>query len=201
MYIDVMRPTLALTLVLAMTSGCRQDPYAQTQPPPHLQQKLDDIQAHLVAISEQLDEIEPGATPMQTETPVILHQEPSREPVVRITDIEPAPPPQPPSKREVVASFGQEPPTTMVRRRSSAPTRTRASKKSGILTKKHLRVNGVSVRQIQAALKNADCNPGPVDNRMGPKTISAIKQFQAKEGLKVDGIVGSRTWGHLQRYL
>ena len=40
-------------------------------------------------------------------------------------------------------------------------------------------------------------NPEEVDGRFGIKTLNTVKQFQADAGLKIDGIVGSNTWGKL----
>ena len=46
---------------------------------------------------------------------------------------------------------------------------------------------------IQQSLKKAGCNPGDIDGKNGPKTKAAIKKFQEKMGLKVDGKVGYKT--------
>jgi peptidoglycan hydrolase-like protein with peptidoglycan-binding domain len=40
--------------------------------------------------------------------------------------------------------------------------------------------------------------PLAVDGIFGPETASAVRQFQAQEGIPVDGIVGPQTWGKLQ---
>ena len=56
-------------------------------------------------------------------------------------------------------------------------------------------------KQIQTALVNAGFDPGPVDGRMGKKTIEAIKAFQKAHSLPVDGKVGKRTWSFLRQYL
>jgi N-acetylmuramoyl-L-alanine amidase len=45
----------------------------------------------------------------------------------------------------------------------------------------------------QARLNNLGFESGTVDNIDGPVTQGAVKRFQAKYGLKVDGIVGSQT--------
>lgn len=58
-----------------------------------------------------------------------------------------------------------------------------------------------SVKQIQAALKNAGHNPGPIDGRMGKQTRDAIRAFQRANGLAVDGRVGKLTWALLKEYL
>lgn len=54
-------------------------------------------------------------------------------------------------------------------------------------------------RKIQAALKRAGFNPGPVDGRFGPRTVRAVEGFQAARGLGVDGIVGRQTWRRLMQ--
>ena len=56
-------------------------------------------------------------------------------------------------------------------------------------------------KQIQTALKNAGFYNGSIDGVIGPKTLKAIKEFQAKNNLKVDGKVGPKTWALLSRYL
>lgn len=58
-----------------------------------------------------------------------------------------------------------------------------------------------TTKDIQAALKKAGFEPGPIDGKMGPKTRQAIKEFQRTKGLVVDGKVGSKTWGELGKYL
>jgi peptidoglycan hydrolase-like protein with peptidoglycan-binding domain len=58
-----------------------------------------------------------------------------------------------------------------------------------------------TTKEIQKALKNAGFDPGAIDGKIGPKTKQAIKEFQRVKGLKVDGVVGSKTWGELEKYL
>ncbi len=62
-----------------------------------------------------------------------------------------------------------------------------------------IRVQGVSVKDLQAALARTGYDPGSVDGRMGKKTKSAIKAFQKKNGLKADGVVGEKTWALLKK--
>ncbi len=59
----------------------------------------------------------------------------------------------------------------------------------------------LSIRQIQIALKNAGFYRGVIDGKSGTQTKSAIEQFQKAHGLKVDGIVGTRTALALTNYL
>ncbi|MCX7661352.1 MAG: peptidoglycan-binding protein, partial [Candidatus Omnitrophica bacterium] len=56
-------------------------------------------------------------------------------------------------------------------------------------------------RQIQYALKKAGFYKGKIDGKIGPQTRQAIREFQKANNLKVDGIVGEKTWQKLQRYL
>jgi murein L,D-transpeptidase YcbB/YkuD len=58
-----------------------------------------------------------------------------------------------------------------------------------------------SKKEIQQALKAAGFYQGPVDGKIGPQTQEAIRQFQQVNGLKVDGVVGRRTWEKLAPYL
>ncbi|MDD2702549.1 MAG: peptidoglycan-binding protein [Candidatus Omnitrophica bacterium] len=56
-------------------------------------------------------------------------------------------------------------------------------------------------KDIQTALKNAGFYQGEIDGVIGSETKEAIKKFQAANGLTADGMVGSRTWMLLSRYL
>lgn len=51
----------------------------------------------------------------------------------------------------------------------------------------------MTVTEIQQALAEAGFDPGPIDGAPGRQTISAIRAFQAANGLEVDGLVGPRT--------
>lgn len=53
---------------------------------------------------------------------------------------------------------------------------------------------GARVSEIQRRLKKYGYLNGRVDGRFGPKTRQAVMIFQRRHGLKVDGIVGPRTW-------
>ena len=52
---------------------------------------------------------------------------------------------------------------------------------------------GDEVKQIQTKLKNWGFYNGNVDGIYGVNTEKAVKNFQSKNGLKVDGIVGTET--------
>lgn len=56
-------------------------------------------------------------------------------------------------------------------------------------------------KNIQIALKNANLYNGPIDGRIGNNTKNAIKEFQKRNGLKSDGIVGKKTWVELKKFL
>jgi peptidoglycan hydrolase-like protein with peptidoglycan-binding domain len=50
------------------------------------------------------------------------------------------------------------------------------------------------VGTIQDKLISLGFNPGPLDGKFGPRTLTSVKTFQQSRGLVVDGIVGSKTW-------
>jgi len=54
-----------------------------------------------------------------------------------------------------------------------------------------------NLKLIQECLKKLGFDPGPIDGVMGKQTRLAIRGFQGKHGLKVDGIVGPVTLGAL----
>lgn len=58
-----------------------------------------------------------------------------------------------------------------------------------------------SEKDIQTALKNAGFYDGVIDGKIGPKTRNAIMEFQKKNDLKVDGVIGKNTWEILSKYL
>jgi peptidoglycan hydrolase-like protein with peptidoglycan-binding domain len=56
-----------------------------------------------------------------------------------------------------------------------------------------LGTNGADVRILQTSLKDLGYSVGGVDAHFGPNTETAVKQFQSKVHLAVDGIVGRET--------
>lgn len=55
---------------------------------------------------------------------------------------------------------------------------------------------GSDVKELQQYLNNNGYNLS-VDGDFGDNTLSAVKDYQQKNGLSVDGIVGTNTWGKL----
>lgn len=53
--------------------------------------------------------------------------------------------------------------------------------------------SGEEVKQIQTKLKNWGYYKGEIDGIYGSKTVQAVKDFQKKNNLTVDGIVGEKT--------
>lgn len=182
--------TAVILSLLVVSSGCN-DPDAGADPlapggDPVLT-RLDDIQANLFALQEQISEIQrtPGVQEVPTEQ---LQLRP-------VVPVEPAP--STPTKAELLRELASTPPapTPVVRSRS---TRKKASYTS--LAKKHIRVS-VPPRAVQQALQNAGVSPGKIDGKVGERTIAAIRAFQKQQGLKVDGIVGPATWARLQPFV
>ncbi len=58
--------------------------------------------------------------------------------------------------------------------------------------------HGPAVRDLQIALGDATFAPGPSDGVFGPDTDAAVRRFQAREGLTVDGIAGPATLARLR---
>jgi murein L,D-transpeptidase YcbB/YkuD len=61
--------------------------------------------------------------------------------------------------------------------------------------------SSMSIQDMQIALKNAGFYKGAVDGKMGPATDRAIKDFQAANGLKPDGVAGAKTKAMLMKHL
>jgi murein L,D-transpeptidase YcbB/YkuD len=57
------------------------------------------------------------------------------------------------------------------------------------------------IQQTQRALKKVGLYQGEIDGRMNAQMNSAVIDFQRSKGLSADGIVGSRTWEELKKYL
>jgi N-acetyl-anhydromuramyl-L-alanine amidase AmpD len=56
---------------------------------------------------------------------------------------------------------------------------------------------GASVKTIQRLLVVLGYNPGTADGDFGPRTEGAVKEFQRRNGLTSDGIVGQQTWNKI----
>ena len=54
-----------------------------------------------------------------------------------------------------------------------------------------------TVRDVQQALNAKGYNAGPADGQWGPSTEIALKQFQASQGLPVNGVLDARTMNAL----
>jgi N-acetyl-anhydromuramyl-L-alanine amidase AmpD len=54
---------------------------------------------------------------------------------------------------------------------------------------------------FQTALKRLGFYVGAIDGVAGPKTVEAVRQFQTKYGLVVDGVVGVNTKGKIKEVL
>jgi peptidoglycan hydrolase-like protein with peptidoglycan-binding domain len=54
-------------------------------------------------------------------------------------------------------------------------------------------INLETLAGVQTALTHLGFEPGAVDGRDGPKTQDAVRKFQARSTIKIDGIVGDET--------
>lgn len=60
-------------------------------------------------------------------------------------------------------------------------------------------MRGAMVLDLQDSLSRLNYFSGKLDGVFGPLTDTAVRSFQRDNGLTVDGIVGRRTWGMLDR--
>lgn len=92
--------------------------------------------------------------------------------------------------------------TGLVRSESSKIVKTKIYPEKKIVTsKKEIVLSQATPKKIQRALKKAGFYNGPVDGKVGKNTKDAIKEFQKKNRLKSDGVVGKKTWAELSKYL
>lgn len=188
-----MKLSITLTsfvLCLIVLTGCQSvDPTTQNELN-QLSAKVNDLQTTVSAMNEQIEglnaasggvSLQPGAATYTVET-----TDPT-QPIVEITNIEPATSASEKNLKSTIASLSQE-----------IPGSTSGSKYKG---KKYIVAPGVSASDVQLALTNAGYNPGAIDGKIGKRTISAIKRFQRAEKLTADGIVGKRTWSRLSAHL
>ncbi|MEU8711826.1 peptidoglycan-binding protein [Streptomyces sp. NPDC048663] len=57
---------------------------------------------------------------------------------------------------------------------------------------------GTDVAEAQCLLRRAGISPGGIDGMFGPLTLRAVKTFQDRAGLVVDGMLGPRSWKALR---
>jgi len=58
-----------------------------------------------------------------------------------------------------------------------------------------------TAKEIQATLKSSGFYAGEIDGVIGSGTKEAIRKFQEANQLTPDGVVGSKTWALLEKYL
>ena len=56
---------------------------------------------------------------------------------------------------------------------------------------------GTQVKVLQFLLNHAGYNAGTIDGKFGKNTLNALKTYQKKMGLVVDGVCGAKTWAKL----
>ena len=71
----------------------------------------------------------------------------------------------------------------------------------GLKSSGNISAEAMTKKQIQEALKNAGYYDGTVDGKIGPKSKTAIMDFQRDNDLKVDGVAGRNTKEKLLKYI
>lgn len=177
-----------LVLFLGVMAGCN-DPEGQADNAMQSERvaiQLDEIQTQLMTLQEQIADMKTSSSQQES-----LQLRP-------VVPVQPAPAPTTTAatKAARLRALAAQPRYTPKKTASKSSSK---GKSYTNLAKKHIRVP-VPVRVVQQALANAGVSPGKVDGKVGERTIAAIRAFQQKEGVKVDGIVGPNTWSRLQPY-
>lgn len=81
--------------------------------------------------------------------------------------------------------------------RSEKPKKDTEDKKDGLPRTIKLGMHGEDVKQLQKRLTALKYYSAAIDGVYGPNTELALRAFQQKNKLRVDGIVGSLTWAKL----
>lgn len=58
-----------------------------------------------------------------------------------------------------------------------------------------------TVQGVQAALAGLGFDPGKIDGKDGPNTQKAVREYQARNNLSIDGIAGTNTRASLYNEL
>ncbi len=177
---------------ISIMTGCQTNNTTTQEQINQLSVQVTDLKQSVSALNEQVETINsaPPASDLTLQpssaTMSVATNDPT-QPVVEITDIEPA-----------NGSSNQNIKSTLKTLSQDIPGKANQSKYHG---KKYIVISGVSTSDVQLALTNAGYNPGAIDGKIGNRTIGAIKRFQRAEKLKADGIIGRRTWARLSRHL
>lgn len=83
---------------------------------------------------------------------------------------------------------------------STSSTETKPENNFGSRTLKR-GMKGTDVKQLQEYLNHLKCNCGEADGDFGSKTENGVKDFQKKNNLEVDGIVGKNTFASINKLI
>lgn len=183
--------SILLTALIAL-SGCQTVNPTTQEEINQLSLQVNDLKQTVAVLNEQVEtlSVSPGASGVTLEpagTAYSIETADPTQPVVEITDIEPATSGSSQNMKSTLKNLSQDYPG--------------ASNKATYKGKKYIVVEGVTASDVQLALTNAGYNPGAIDGKIGKRSIGAIKRFQRAEKLKADGIVGKRTWSRLSNHL
>lgn len=83
---------------------------------------------------------------------------------------------------------------------STIPSSDKTKDKAARLSLEKKERTTYDIYKVQAALKKAGFGPGPIDGKIGKRTMAALRCFQKTKGLSPTGIVDKATWQELCKY-
>lgn len=162
--------------------------------------------------AQQSGSPDPARTPQQrdgtgmpagspTQPPGAISQDPANDPNRRAGTDRPgsADPARTPQQRDATgmpSGSPTQPPGAASRDRANDPT-LRGSRDRSIGSP-HGQYSAGTVREVQQALQSKGYDVGPIDGVMGPRTESALREFQQQQGLARSGRIDAQTMSALE---
>ena len=161
-------------------------------------------------LAQQSGSADPARTPQQrdgtgmpsgspTQPPGSISQDPANDPNRRPDRTGAADPARTPQQRDATgmpSGSPTQPPGAASRDRANDPT-LRGSRDRP-MGSPHGQYGAGTVREVQQALQSKGYDVGPIDGVIGPRTESALREFQQQQGLARSGRIDAQTLSALE---